>query len=326
MAIPYNSTAYDTHKCTGADTRYPFANYGDSATKVYVHAMRGNRSTYAPLAFNDEMTTADEKPNGSPFSDDSAAFWVGDSIPQDQKDGTVKYERTFANIPATRIEGNGIYAFTYPGVSSTTTSTIATSTGNESVSFDSGTGEGVMVFDVAPGDTSKFTVGQKLHVNNNNQTYGAFQGKRTGGLSTWYNYYINNGFVTDITSNTITIKEVLSPTSWEWTDFRSEVAITTFAAQSILKARDPFTNNATSIRNYNYLKSDDLIGIPISAKFNLVNSSGAPTNELTNTTNPTKVEYLNLIEDSEYIAAESTQITRWMGNIWQKQQILVQVL
>lgn len=323
MSIPYSAgTAFTTATCVKAWIEYPFANNGDSATKVYHHTMQVDRLSYSPLAFNDVMTTADEKPTRSPFADDSAAYWVGDTPPSDIGGTLVEFQRIFSNIPAIRVEGNGIYAFTYPGVDSTTTSTIATSTGNESTSFDSGTGEGIMIFDVAPGDTSKFTVGQKLHVNNDNQGFGLFEGQSPS--TSWVPYEVNDGFVTDITSNTITVKETLSPAGF--IGFRSGVAITTYTLQETLPARDPFTQNATSRRSFSYVKSDDLLGVTIGAKFSLVNSSGVPTDTLTTTTVPTKATYLGYVTDSEYLAAESTQVTRWMGNIWQKESILVQAL
>ena len=75
-----------------------------------------------------------------------------------------------------------------------------------------------------------------------------------------------------------------------------------------------------------YTKSDDLIGIPITRKFSVVDSSGTPTDTLSSTTIPTTDDYLDLKTNGFYIDAESSKISRWMGNIWEIVDITVETL
>jgi len=325
MSLPNESVgtggiAFTTATCVSAWIEYPFNALGDSTTKVYRHIMQVKLSSYAPLSFDDEMTAADKKPTRSPFSDDALAFWVGDSIPTQIGGDLVEFERTFANVPASLIEGASIYSFSYPGLDSTVSSTIATSNGNESVGFDSGTKEAIMTFNVAsPG---AFSIGQKLHVNNDAQVNGLFQiNVPTFG---WNNYEINNAFVTNISGSTITCREDIS--AYAALGFRSQPTITTFTLVGAIAGRDPFVSNATSRSIISYVKETNIEAISIAPKFQAVDSSGSPTDILTTTTSPTKSEYLDTVTSGAFIAAESTQIERWMGNIWAKRIRSIQAI
>ena len=114
MPLPSGATL-TAPTCTRAWLDYPFKANGDATTKVYNHFMEVKAINYTPLADNDTMTAADEKPTNSPFADDANAFWVSDTIPEAGDGGMVFFIRTFANIPQSRQEGAGAYAFAFPG-------------------------------------------------------------------------------------------------------------------------------------------------------------------------------------------------------------------
>jgi len=329
MTIPYSAgTSFATPTCVGGVIKYPFANEGDSATKVYVHDMQVARANYAPLAFNNFMETGgganQQKPVRSPFADDANAFWVGDSEPTDNGTSIVSFQRTFANVPAPRLEGNGIYAFTYPGISATTEQVFGTSKSSPTplASYESATDSGVLVFEVTnPGD---YAIGQKFDVRNNSQPFPYRFEKRIVFNGSWILDVYQNGFVTDISGDQITIKSVLG-SNYNGLRFPNSTASTVTMVQS-LPSRNPFTQNANSRKTISYLKSDDLIGIPIGSQFSVVASDGTPTDTLTATTTPNKDQYLDIVTAGEFINAESTKISRWMGNIWESVNITVEAL
>ena len=342
MSIPYSAgTSFGTPTCVGAVRKFPFANEGDSATIVYVHDMQVNRGSNAPLAFNNTMTTGsgsnDKKPSRSPFSDDANAFWVGDSDPTDMGNGIVSFQRTFARVPATRLEGNGIYAFTYPGTDSSTIVTFdtsATSTGY-SIAYSTTSGRQA-IFRFPVDDTSIYQVGQQFDLRNN------AAGSSTGycfevylqdyNPPQWVNWIASNAFVysVDTTTNIVEMRYTFNNTSYPETyvrNIRSGVTVTTFSLMQTLPIRSSFTQNGNSRRSISYIKSDDLIGIGgLVKQFSVVNSSGTPTEILTSSTTPTKLQYMEFRSNGDYINAESSKVSRWMGNIWERVDTVVEAL
>ena len=322
MSIPYSAgTAFTTATCVNAWVEYPFANLGDVATKVYHHTMQQERLSYAPLAFNDVMTAADEKPTRSPFADDSAAYWVEDSTPSDIGGTLVEFQRTFANIPADRFDGNGSYSFTFPGCTQLSSKTLATSTAGETATYDATTNEGVMTFTVASADVANFSKGVVVAVANDASGTNQFQVEVSGSFT---NKSIRNAYVSDISGTTITCRADLD--QYDGTDFRSGVSITTFTIILYLAVRDPFAANGNSKVKYSYVKTDDLTDLTGTVKFSIFESasSSAIVDSVTSTTFPNRNEYTNLIAIGKFIQAEATSINRWKGNIWERRDVLVQ--
>jgi hypothetical protein len=206
MSLPYNSAAFDTHKCTGGIVEYPFHHAGDGNTKLYIHYMCGNRSTYSPLTFNDEMTSADEKPSGSPFSDDSAAYYVGDRNLIDRNDGTVIYERMFANVPDPRIEPFGFYAFEFPKMA---TLSFSKTTSNRSFTYYTGSGDDKyrLRFIMTFGNNTNFSVGDSVTISNSAGWYRSALGQPTS-----YSY-----------SHSATIRSISGNTFTAWSNSKLEL-------------------------------------------------------------------------------------------------------
>jgi len=331
MSIPYSAgTSFAIPTCVGGVIKYPFANEGDSATKVYVHDMQVARANYAPLAFNNYMETNigfpnQQKPLRSPFPDDRYAYWVGDSEPTDNGTSIVSFQRTFANVPASRLEGNGIYAFTYPGIAQQAQQVFGTSKSSPTplASWNSNNFSAVLVFEVT--NPQDYSIGQKFDVRNDTDPpFYRFQIQTIGG-SQWFDTSYTNGYVTNISNDQITIESVLG-SNYAGFRFPPSYPASTVTMIYSLPTRNPFTQNANSRKNINYILSNDLIGIPIGSQFSVVTSTGTPTDSLSTTTSPTTLEYLDSLNNGEFINAESTKISRWMGNIWESVNITVEAL
>ena len=134
---PTNANGFislDRPTCTGGYRTKPFRDNGDIRTNIYYHEMKVLTDAYTPLADDDTMTTATQKPLRSPFPDDAEAFYVGDQNVADAGDGFTTFIRVFANIPLSRYDPSGLYAFDFAGVTTTSNSTT-TETINYSLSI-----------------------------------------------------------------------------------------------------------------------------------------------------------------------------------------------
>jgi hypothetical protein len=329
MSLPYNSAAFDTHKCTGGIVEYPFHHAGDGDTKLYIHYMCGNRSTYAPLTFNDEMTSADEKPSGSPFSDDSAAYYVGDRNLIDRNDGTVIYERMFANVPEPRTEPFGFYAFEFPKMAAVI---LSKTTSNKSFLYYYNTTSDdkyrvrfVMTFS----NNTDFSVGDSVKIINSGnwirqtETYG------------WIFYPSSiNATIRSISGNTFT---AWSNAKYYWTDsngntrayqtFQEHTGSTSYTMQKTVPGRtETWQADSPSIADLRYIKVGDPKTIALDPSFNLLDSSGNQTDELNTTTTPLTIsQYRSHLSAGDYVInAEPESIRRWMGNIYEVAAIKIQ--
>lgn len=322
MSIPYEAgTAFTTPTCVSAWVEYPFKNFGDTTTKVYHHIMEVARNSYVPLAFDDTMTSADEKPERSPFSDDSAAYWVHDTEPQVKDGVNVTFERIFANIPAARQEGAGLFPFTFPKIAtSEVTTLVSASNGNESIAHVVGS-SATVTFDVTSGEAATLREGQKVKLTHN--AGGNFE-KDVGG--TWINtgpYFI----ISDITGLTV---EAQIEGSID--DFRTSITpITTFKVEVVLFVRAETENfDSHSYIDVSYYKKASILSVPLKSKFApYINTTGLPTDELepktgTPLTTPTTEEYLDFIADNTYLVAQPSSVDRWRGNIWEVRTLMVQ--
>lgn len=319
MSIPYNSSAFDTHKCTGGIIKYPFRDQGDNITKLYIHKMRGNRSSYAPLANDVLMTAADEKPIGSPFSDDSIAYYVGDDDITDIGDSTIEYNRMFSNIPQSRIDPNGFYAFEFPEMSAQTIEKTSTS---ESVSYDTSLFKLTFTINLSSSaDANEYTIGDFVYVNNASDfTYQSKIG--TTVLSSTTTSSIS-GIISNISGNTVTvIREnfyfIYDATETAYSNFTDNSG--TYVLRKTIPGRsEVFQSNSPSILSLRYIKTNNVDLILLNDKFQLINSSGNITNILSSTTAPlTLNEYREMIDNGEYgLNAEPESIRRWRGNIYE---------
>lgn len=333
MAEIYTSgTAFTTATTIEAWIEYPFNEQGDTTTKVYKHIMQVNRGSYAPLAYDDVMTAAGEKPTRSPFSDDSSAYWVGDSEPRDVGGGIVEFERTFANVPADRTEAYGLYPFTFPGITQQLSTATLTSTGNYAESITSSLGETLsfdIQFDLSSADAATLAVGDPLRITNSGDT---FDVDPDDGLSILSTYTFNEGFyqvrVKSIVNTTIVVNVVVPNRTTGTTPTIDGNPNGTRTSYAVLRSsygdRDPFTKSSSSILTVTYEKVSDPSTISSLATSQVVvTSGGAITDTATNSTIPTALEYTRFITQGTYINAEDESFERWKGNIYERRIIKV---
>lgn len=294
------TTPLATPTCVQAWVEYPFNQRGDSATKVYRHTMQVRRSGYAPLSLDDTMTDADEKPSGSPFGDDADAYWVGDSQPTQAGGDLVEFERTFANIPASRIETAGVYPYNFPGVANEgiSTTTIATSTGNESIGSQIGTsGYYPIQFDVSDDDLKRFRAGDGVRLIDTDDDRAS-------------------GIVSRLDGNTI---HVVAPATL--------LNAGTFTIKSRVFRSSPETFNASSYEVISYQRADSAADLTLKSQFRIYNVvDGLRTDILENSLKDTTFtvgEYVEMIATETELQAEDSSFSRWMGNIWEVRDIKV---
>jgi len=126
MSLPYTSGDFTTPRAgTESWIEYPFIEQGDSSTKVYHLVCVVNEVNYTPIALDIPMITATlADVIELPFVDTSAYF-VGDYNKTKIEGGLVRFDRQFANIPASRSSIlTGTSAYTFPGVEADKDDTI----------------------------------------------------------------------------------------------------------------------------------------------------------------------------------------------------------
>tara|TARA_R110000803_G_scaffold196373_1_gene259674 strand:+ start:237 stop:1262 length:1026 start_codon:yes stop_codon:yes gene_type:complete len=338
MSLPSGATLTDA-KCVGASIEYPFRDKGDAVTKVYIHKMQVKLTSYAPLLDNNNMTTVTQKPSGSPFPDDAAAYYVGDSLPSAIDGGMVEFERVFANIPADRnvangkADPNGLYAFEFPE----TTSEIGdyTSTGGESFSHDASTHTSTMSLNLSTSDLTNLELNDQIEIRNNASSFFIKYDNSppTGATITISLNSFSRCIITNKTSTSITCTFTWS----SWYDLPvldsgndlNGVSATTYQVNKKISAGRNATlqTNSPSFIESNYIKSDDIYSInnTLLKKFVVFRFNGEvyPEMILSTTTSPTNLEYGQFIYNSVTIAAEDQVIERWRGNIYQLKLIKV---
>ena len=103
-------------RCIGGKYTFPFAETGDSQTKMYELSCICDPDDYVPGQYDDTMATAanagvDQLPTN--FSD-ANAFWAKDTPLETFQGALVRFTRIFVNRPQTRVEPSGFYATTFP--------------------------------------------------------------------------------------------------------------------------------------------------------------------------------------------------------------------
>lgn len=319
MALPSGATLTSA-SCVRAWLDYPFKSRGDSATKVYNHAMQVKALNYVPLADNDTMTAATQKPTNSPFPDDANAFWVGDSPVEPMDGGMIGFTRTFANIPADRTEGAGLYSFTFPNNSNTTQVSTFTQSG---VSLATVSGRPECSFTANATNSLLLGIGDKFTLEKNNSR-NFFKATPFGGsfISSGFPARlivfskIPNGSSFDIKAHVEGHDGFIS-SSWVYTTF------TDFAIERItLEGRSsPTAINSPSTLSYKYIITDDITTEKLGEKYKIIQASNGSidpviTDTISATTTPSLDIYNGMVYRGVYISAEADVPFRWHGNIW----------
>lgn len=348
--IPYRPKPTSTNKfisldratCTGGFTTKPFRDNGDIRTNVYYHEMKVLTEAYTPLADDDTMTTATQKPLRSPFADDSEAFYVGDQNVADASDGFTTFTRVFANIPQTRLEPSGLYAFDFSGVTTTSPSTVTETkaysmsisfqgyngrytaygtknppTGDVSWKFGDSLGEG-NVFGGSVSNASGLSVGDTLTVGFNSPITPISNISATGfTVMSCSIRRINGNFVTFFFGH----QRYQDSYQWAWETTATQASFSKNIVTDVVTTIEGEieTRNSPSREVKTYIKTSE----PTTET--LQNMTQLPT-ALTTTTVPTIAQYNQMVADGEYLNGAPETITRWIGNIYEKSLIQVRAI
>lgn len=321
MSIPYNyGTSFSTPTTIRAWIEYPFRNQGDSTTKVYHHIMRATALDHVPLDDDDVMTDAGEKPERSPFSDDSGAYYVGDYSISHVGDGLVEFDRQFANIPSDRTiengkaDSTGLYAFDFPATSAavndfeSTTTTGSYSYSSPTISFSLTLTSGFIT-------SANLAVGEDVKVYNGND-YFAFT--RDGEQ---YSYKMFYGTIASIVGTVVTVDsyETLNASSVTNNLFGGASSFT-FYKEKMPKRAAPLSDNSPAALEFRYVKSNDPFSLAsdLEKKFRVIDLANVITDTISPTTAPTLDFYANLVYNKDFINAEDEQLKKWKGNIYAK--------
>lgn len=313
MPADTTPTAYDTASCTtGCWVEYPFRDEGDSTTKIYHHIMVQTFDQYATLADDDVMTSAAQKPEGSPFADDANAYYIGDSTPQPINSKLVRFDRMFANVPADRVDPLGQYAATIPGVEHTAGVTLTAvwyATGT-SKSFTNSPGPRISV-DLAAARLGNYTVGDTVQLRNANE-WDVNSGTTTS---------ILRGLILSISGSTITVDTLSIPSGTTVTSIDSDNSASSYDIGLNLRDIAARTENVPSFVDVTYVRTSDPTAETLAERFLIYDSDGNITQLADNSTSPTISSILDDMQDKQIFQIEDTNIERWKGNIYAKRSI-----
>ena len=319
MSIPFShGTPFDTPTCIQGWVEYPFARFGNNTTKLYHHIMVQNGDVYTPLTYNSEMTAADEKPDRSPFVDDSSAYWVEDRGQAPSGDNLITFDRIFSNIPLDYTEGGGLYSFSFPGSAA---SNYTTSMGNGGVIASGDTWN--LSFSLSNADSKYFSIGDAIVIRRAwtftpigqtpvSRSYskwiitskGAFNSGTSGGVGSGFVEYdarLEGG-------------EGVTALTWTLSSPHPIDKVGTFARDSSI------TLNSESILTNRFIKTDDIGSFRLEDKFQIYSYGGADyvvADVVGTATLPDTQIYSGMTKSVSYIQAEPETPVRWMGNIWQ---------
>jgi hypothetical protein len=117
MSLPYESnvTNWGKIRCVRAWIEYPFADDGDTTSKIYNMECVCKNTAYVAPAFSDVMSSAAVADVIElPFAADSNAYFLGDFDFQPADGGLIRFVRKFAPVPSTRTRAIGSYIYTFP--------------------------------------------------------------------------------------------------------------------------------------------------------------------------------------------------------------------
>lgn len=114
-------------------------------------------------------------------------------------------------------------------------------------------------------------------------------------------------------------------TEFEKSGFNFPAYKTDTATTSFL--RPNFTQGVVAQVVYSYVKTTDPgTDLTITEQFHPLDSSANKVNFVASDSTPTRSVYAGYVTAGTYIQARETEISRWMGNIWQQRNVKVKAL
>jgi len=117
MSIPFesNATAWAAIRAIDAWIEYPFANDGDTTSKIYKMVCMCKSTEYEAPLFSQTMSdAATAKLIELPFAADATAYFVGDDGFAPAGATLITFTRSFMPVPSPRTRGIGSYSYTWP--------------------------------------------------------------------------------------------------------------------------------------------------------------------------------------------------------------------
>tara|TARA_R110000772_G_scaffold156133_1_gene267189 strand:- start:526 stop:1554 length:1029 start_codon:yes stop_codon:yes gene_type:complete len=341
MSLPstVTGTAFSIATCTGGYMSFPFRDNGDTITKIYYHEMKVLTAAYAPLEDFNYMTANvgfpnQQKPIRSPFADDSNAYYVGDQSVSNGGDGFTTFIRVFANIPQTRYDPTGLYAFDFSGVTTTSSSTNTTtypytmsisSAGyntpfsSPSYRFGSALGSGNIFVGSVSGDTTKLAVGDAFTVT---VTPTISYDTATIGPRSISSFGVS---IRSIAGTIITMRAGKFSFQDSYEAYYNTNPTSLGFSKTVVTSTSTTTDGEIETRNSpsRELKSYVMTSDPTSVT--LSNMTQLP-DSLSSSTTPTLAEYNAMVANGEYLNGAPETISRFLGNIYEKSLIQVRAI
>ena len=338
MAIPYTPTpaanndfvSFSTPTCTGGYKIKPFRDHGDTTTHIYYHEMKVLTTAYNTLADDNTMTAATQKPVRSPFADDPNAFYVGDQSVSNGGDGFTTFLRVFANIPQTREDPTGLYAFDFSGVTTSSTSTNTT-TKNFTVNI---TDQGYNTPFSSPSRRFGFIASSNIFLGSvndpNNLAVGdtfvvGFNASVKPAGSNVTPYTTRNATLIVKAGNIVTFSyprvsfQRSSESYFETTASSASFSKSIVTDVTTVNEGEIETKNSPSREVKSYVKTSEPTTVT------LANMTQLPA-ALSTTTTPTLAQYNQMVATGAYLNGAPETISRFMGNIYEKSLIQVRAI
>jgi len=304
MSIPYTSGDFTTPRASGESwIEYPFIEEDDLTTKIYHIECAVNKDDYAPIALDTTMATAaNADVIALPFTADATAYHIGDYNHRVEDGVLMTFDRQFCKIPGTRSDvPTGTTAYTYPGIASL--STDGTERTVTAVSNSAGVTSLTCTNTVSVGDTVAVTLAT---------TTGSI------GINT-------NGFFIALTGTTGSVVKI--PAVPIGTTFVSGTVV-----ELTIQPKAQKTIPTGSLSEFTYYlpgvtggitDPTDVTETAVFAPFSA--QTGEAVGTLSSLTIPNAASYSADVVAGNFIVIESN-VTRWRGNILQKQDVKVRAL
>lgn len=304
MALPYTSDDFTLPRANGESfVEYPFLTDGDTTTKIYHLMCEVTEDDYEPIDLDVTMASAaNADVHSLPFPADATAYHIGDYNHQ-KKDGVIRsFDRRFAKIPIDRNDiFTGTTAYAFPGISSSSTDgtertiTAASNTANVTTLTCTNT--------VAVGDVVYVSITT------------SFSG----------NTISVNQFAYALTGTTTSVVKIPAIPLLATLDSGT---LTELSIQP--KGQKTIPTGSNSDFSY-YLPGvtagitdpSDVTETEVFAPYS--GNNGQSVTTLNETTIPDAETYSTQIDDGDYITIESN-VTKWFGNMIQKQDVKVRAL
>lgn len=262
----------------------PFYASGDVTTRAFRQTFLQRQDSWTPPLFM-----------GSEFIGGSPYYLVEETPTQHIGAGIVQFQREYSMIPISRTETRQI-SYTFRGIGSDQVYPLVTISGSTLAS-------GVHTFTVS--SNPSVSVGDRVVIK-------ATQIQYPAGIQT--SFVVRRTALTGTSGTTVVTDPVTAP---------NNNSLYFLTMQKVEDGREPRTNAVPAMVTFDYYipgispNVQNVEDIPIWEPELIIDAAGAETLTYTDTTVPTRTDYLSKVASGELIVAEHTRLTRWKGDIFE---------